>query len=191
MNVRSCIASTHWKTFSFHPAARNVGQTDPLASRGRTHGRTMALRLVAAAACLTLLLAGCSQSKDSDGEGDGPPAADAASYTIMLSEFPVAPLEGGQEFPFNSTISGGIERASDHIGAHFGPNSTTAPSTTAYPSVCPHSIGQLPGTFQVTCAAPLNPGVYYLRGHARITYGNESVNWWSAETTFTVAPLQN
>ena len=139
---------------------------------------------------LLLLLAGCA-SKNSSDTTSPPPAPDANSYTVTLSNLPTAPLEAGQTFRFNSTIAGAVERASDHIGAHMGRNSTTAPTTTAYPIACQHQSGQLPGTYEITCAAPMEPGVYYFRGHARITTANNTaVNWWSSEASFTVVPLQ-
>lgn len=114
----------------------------------------------------------------------------ATSFTITLADFPNAPLAAGQAFHFNSTIAGAHEphnHMSDHIGAHFGSNSTTAPSTTVYNKTCAHRAGALPGTYEVTCTAPTELGTYYLRGHARMTEGNVTNQWWSPEVSFRVA----
>jgi len=129
------------------------------------------------------LLAGCSGDPEAD-----PPAPDAGSYTITLEGFPVAPIPANTTFTFTDRIEGDAVRASDHIGAHFGANSTIEPSTAAYPVACVHTHGDLPGTYQVTCTAPTAPGTYFLRGHARITTADGAmVNWWSAEQAFVVA----
>ena len=151
------------------------------------------MRPHAIAAVLGLvLLAGCS-SPDDGGEPDVTPTPTVpgeSDYTITLSDLPVAPLEAGAQFSFNSTISGNTTRSSDHIGAHFGNKTSSAPSTTVYNVACVHTPGQLPGRYMVTCTAPQEAGTYFLRGHARITTGSAQVNWWSSEATFTVAPLQ-
>ena len=135
---------------------------------------------------LVLLLAGCSDTKDDDTGGEDHPL-DSATYAIALSDVPALPVIAGQPFHFNSTITGDETHASDHIGAHFGNKTTTEPSTAVYNVTCAHQAGNLPGKYQVTCTAPMQPGVYYLRGHARITEGATVVNWWSPETTITVA----
>ena len=151
----------------------------------------MRLALPCLAVAALLGLAGCTSTDDghpsasSTSTAAGPPTA--GSYTIMLMGFPTEPLQRNQTFTFTDHIEGDAVRASDHIGAHFGPVPSSAPSTTVYPSACVHTHGDLPGAYLVTCSAPSLPGTYYLRGHARITTpDNTTVNWWSAETTFTV-----
>ena len=141
------------------------------------------------AALVAVSLAGCSGTPAEDSEGSSSSASppSASSYAITLEGFPVAPVPANTTFTFTDRITGDAVRTSDHIGAHFGPNSTQAPSTTAYPITCQHTHGDLPGTYQVTCTAPGTPGAYFLRGHARIGQGNASVSWWSAEQPFTVA----
>lgn len=141
------------------------------------------------AVLLAGLLAGCSSPpSEDDGDGSGAEQAlDSATYAITLAGVPTLPVAQGQPFHFNSTVSGGPTHTSDHIGAHFGNASTTEPSTAAYNVSCVHQQGDLPGKYEVTCTAPAKAGVYYLRGHARITEGETVVNWWSAETSFTVA----
>ena len=131
------------------------------------------------------LLAGCTSPKDDDATGTEN-ALDSATYSITVSDMPTAVLANAT-FRFNSTISGGPVHASDHIGGHFGNKTTTEPSTATYDMACAHTGGDLPGKYQVSCTAPKMSGVYYLRGHARITQGETVVNWWSTETTFTVA----
>jgi hypothetical protein len=139
-----------------------------------------ALALVAA--MLALWTAGCTDPpEDEEHEELG-----ADSFHIEVQGFPSAPVLANTTFNFTDVITGGPEHVSDHIGAHFGPNSTTSPSTTAYPSICAHTGGSLPGSFQVTCTAPSMPGTYYLRGHARIIEGNVTNQWWSDEQTLIV-----
>jgi hypothetical protein len=150
----------------------------------RAHSGLVLLILFAAA------LAGCSESPVGISEGPSStsmPAPSASSYTITLVGFPATPIPANTTFTFTDHITGDATRTSDHIGAHFGANSTESPSTTAYPSTCRHTPGDLPGDYEVTCTAPVLPGAYFLRGHARIGQGNETVSWWSAEQPFTVA----
>ena len=132
-----------------------------------------------------LLLAGCSDPPADDDHADHP--LDADTYAITLADLPVLPVPAGTGFTFNSTITGDVQHASDHIGAHFGNRTTTEPSTAVYNMTCAHTGGTLPGRFQVTCTAPAQPGVHYLRGHARIIDGTVTHHWWSDEATFTVA----
>jgi hypothetical protein len=134
------------------------------------------------------LLAGCSSPTDGedDGETGTEHALDSATYGITVSDLPTVVL-ANSTFRFNSTISGGPVHASDHIGGHFGNKSTTEPSPAVYTVACAHVAGDLPGKYTVTCTAPTTTGVYYLRGHARITEGETVVNWWSTEQTFTIA----
>jgi hypothetical protein len=146
--------------------------------------RTPRLALPLVVALASLALAGCSDGGAE--EPTGPPPPTASSYLVTVEGFPVTPVPSNTTFTFTDRITGEEVRASDHIGAHFGANSTQAPSTTAYPFACVHTQGDLPGTYQVTCTAPTLPGTYYLRGHARIGQGNESVSWWSGEQTFLV-----
>jgi hypothetical protein len=140
-----------------------------------------------------VLLAGCSSSPSpttsSSSTSASVPAPDSSSYTITLEGFPTAPVQPGANITFQDVVHGAATRYSDHIGAHFGKNSTLQPSTTAYNITCVHTTGDLPGIFGVTCHAPMTPGVYYLRGHARITKPDGTqVSWWSDERAFTVAP---
>jgi hypothetical protein len=151
----------------------------------------VAMRAILACGLLLILgLAGCSSSDDgapSSTASPTPPAPTAGSYTIMVMDFPTAPLGRNATFTFADHVSGDATRASDHIGAHFGPAPAPVPSTTVYPTACAHTHGDLPGVYQLTCTTPDVPGTYYLRGHARITTGtNSTVSWWSDELTFTV-----
>lgn len=156
----------------------------------------MRLLLVAAS---VLLLAGCSSTPATPAPSSSAaapatssaspaPAVDASTYTITLQGFPTGTVAAGSTFNFTDVVHGAVTHASDHIGAHFGLNSTTTPSTAIYNMTCVHTIGNLPGSFPVSCHAPMAPGTYYLRGHARITKADSTqVSWWSAEQTFTVA----
>ena len=145
------------------------------------------------AACLTIL-AGCG-SPGGDGSSSTSSSTapvDSSTYAIVLEDFPAAPVEAGANLTFKDRVTGSVQAYSDHIGAHFGRNTTTAPSTTVYNVTCAHQAGTLPGVFTVTCAAPQDPGTYFLRGHARITQPDGTqVSWWSEEHPFTVVPLQD
>lgn len=141
-----------------------------------------ALAFPAIASVVMLLLAGCSSSDDDE------PKLAADTYTLTLRGAP-AIVSANSTFAFELQVDGDIERASDHVGAHFGNTSSQAPSTTVYASACAHQIGTVPSedaAFTVTCKAPTKLGIYYLRGHVRIIEGNQTFNWWSAEHTFTV-----
>lgn len=188
MNKQSWLALQCWKTFSralhvcrgWTDAAVNDGWLDRLM---RVFNASLFALVIAAVS-----FAGCAGDDDGD-DDQGPtttPAPNTTSYTIVLEGFPVGPIPANTTFSFNDHITGDATRTSDHIGAHFGPNSTMAPSTTAYPVACQHTPGSLPGTFPVTCTAPKTAGTYFLRGHARIGQGNQSVSWWSAEQPFVV-----
>lgn len=141
-----------------------------------------------------VLLAGCG-SPGGDGASSSSsstnPDVDADTYTIVLEEFPAAPMEAGANLTFRNRVLGSVQAYSDHIGAHFGRNSTTSPSTVVYNLTCAHQVGNLPGVFTVNCVAPQEPGTYFLRGHARITEAGGNVDWWSEEHPFTVVPLQD
>lgn len=136
---------------------------------------------------LALALAGCNSPDDSD-------ALDADSYSMLLSGMPSGPVAPGSMF--NVTVEGRMgsgmgmhERMSDHIGAHFW-NMTHGDPTGALGSAvtCIHSAGELPGTYRAQCTAPMEPGTYHLRAHARMAgQGSMMHHWWSDEQTFTVA----
>ena len=127
--------------------------------------------------------AGCSGSPSPD---DDDPAFEDDTYTLTITDFPTAVLIPGDPFNFTLEVAGALTTNTDHIGAHFGKSSGTAPSTTFYNMQCQHQSGELPGTFTVECVAPSEQGVFYLRGHTRVTEDQEW-NWWSEEHTFSVA----
>lgn len=109
-----------------------------------------------------------------------------AGYTLTVADLP-ANVTAGKNFTFTLTIAGGGPEESDHIGAHFGMSASTEPSTTVYPSACPHQSGTVPGVFMVTCSVA-EPGTYHLRGHLRITKGDTQENYWSEERMLGVDP---
>lgn len=131
---------------------------------------------------LALLAAGCAGPDD-----DPAPPPQDDSYRLAVANVPATPVAPNSTFTFDLAVDGDEQRTSDHIGAHFGNSTTTQPSTTVYASTCQHQGGALPGHYQVTCTAPATPGIYFLRGHARIIQDNATTQWWSAEATFTVA----
>jgi hypothetical protein len=153
------------------------GKAEPAA------GLAGVMRLPLALALALLLVAGCS----SPSGDDAPSPPDSDSYRLSVANVPATPLAPNSTFSFDLFAEGSDDRASDHIGGHFGNTTTATPSTTVYASACIHQSGTLPGEYQVTCTAPAKPGVYFLRGHARIIQDNVTTQWWSAETTFSVA----
>jgi hypothetical protein len=104
--------------------------------------------------------------------------------TLSMSGLPTS-VAAGQAFNFTLEVSGPGAVASDHIGGHFGMNSTTTPSTLVYDKACVHQAAFAPGTFSVTCTAA-TAGTHYLRGHLRIASGDQTYNWWSAEQSIQV-----
>ncbi len=146
-------------------------------------------------------LAGCVSNDDSGsptmgaptttepGPGTTEPAPttiDETSFAVAVTNFPTT-VTAGEAFNFTVDVTGDATATSDHIGAHFGGNSSTAPSTTVYGSACAHSTGAVPGSFAVTCVLP-DAGTAYLRGHMRYTPETGSpINYWGDEITVTVA----
>lgn len=95
----------------------------------------------------------------------------------------------GEPISFNLTIDGTENGTSDHIGGHFGPNSTGSPSLAVYTGACQHQEGDFPATFTVTCTFE-EAGTVYLRGHLRVTHPEdpaEQANFWTEEFTITVS----
>jgi hypothetical protein len=134
----------------------------------------------------SVLLAGCATPDD-----DEPETPTAETYELTAEGVPDV-ATAGQEFTFDLTVDGDLEWTSDHIGGHFGMNSTDEPSTTKYEKACVHQAGDLPGEFEVTCTLH-HAGVWYLRGHTRITLdGGEQVNYWTdREYLVTATPGDN
>lgn len=143
------------------------------------------MRLLALALLPMLALAGCTSNE--------PEALDADAYEMELSGMPSGPMAPGSKF--NVTVQAHEAHAghgmhmSDHIGAHFW-NATQADPTGALASstACAHTGGNLPGTHRAQCTAPLQPGTYHIRAHARMA-GDDGMmlHWWGDEHTFTVA----
>ena len=142
------------------------------------------MRVLATLALLPLL-AGCMATDTDD-------VLDEDSYHMQLSGMPMGPVAPGAKF--NVTVKAmdggaGHMHTSDHIGAHFW-NATQADPTGALMSAmtCAHRGGDLPGTYEAMCTAPMAPGTYHLRSHARMSDDDAMMHhWWSDEQTFTVA----
>lgn len=95
----------------------------------------------------------------------------------------------GDTLNFTLTIAGDENVTSDHVGAHFGANSTTEPSVKAYAQACAHQTVAVPGEVTVTCEFA-EAGTYYLRGHMRFGSGAEAINFWTdQEYTIIVSPV--
>ena len=133
---------------------------------------------------LVVAVAGCSSPEQGPDPDDLAPLT-TTTYLVQAS-IPTL-VQSGEDFSINVTVTGPSDRSSDHIGAHFGANRTSAPSTMVYNMTCTHQTAALPGTFQSRCSAPADPGVYYLRGHVRIIESNVTHQWWGEELAFTVA----
>jgi hypothetical protein len=151
--------------------------------------RSLAFALLAGLALVAL--AGCSTPSDSptgsnDSTSTAGPVLGNGTYQVSADGVPVT-ISPSTDFVVNVTVTGAAGRSSDHIGAHFGANSTANPSTATYNVTCSHQFSALPGRFQATCRSPSAAGVYHLRGHVRIIDGGQTYNWWSDEKTFTVA----
>lgn len=119
---------------------------------------------------------------------DMEPAASLAddSFTVTIMDFP-ANVTANESFTFMVALEGAPESASDHIGAHFGRNTSAAPSTTVYDSACAHTAGTAPGNYTVTCSMA-DAGTWYLRGHLRLVDNGTTFNYWSTERMVEVAP---
>lgn len=112
----------------------------------------------------------------------------ADDFALAASGIP-ASVEAGKPFTFKLFVNGTKSVTSDHIGGHFGLNSTNttngsiiAPSTTFYPNLCVHVNGALPGAFDVECTL-VTPGTYYLRPHTRVNDSGTFVHFWAPEAT--------
>lgn len=145
-----------------------------------------------AAATLAFLLAGCTATDTTDTADVALPMG-PGSYQVQLSGMPTTPLSPGAVFNVSVQGMAGMQgmhaMMSDHIGAHFW-NDTMMDPTAAVPSAtsCAHTGGSMPGNFTARCTAPMEPGTYHLRAHARMMdEGSQMHHYWSAEQTFTVA----
>lgn len=114
--------------------------------------------------------------------------APIGDFTLTTSNVPAVPVARGESFNFTLTIDGADADFSDHIGGHFGTNTTDEPSVAQYPLACAHVAGDVPGVYEVTCTVPEDAatGTYYLRGHMRITAAGAPHNFWAAEDAIIV-----
>lgn len=163
------------------------------------------MRFLASLLGLALFLAGCnSPDEDADdgmGMGDGMGMDDGmgmmdmgpGSYRMMLSGVPMEPMAPGAKFNVTVQAMAGMQgmhaMPSDHIGAHHWNITQADPSAAlANATACAHQAGDLPGTYTALCQAPMQPGTYHLRAHARMMDSDQQMHhWWSDEQTFTVA----
>lgn len=108
-------------------------------------------------------------------------------FNLTTSGVPFLPVARNASFNFTLSVEGPVD-ASNHIGGHFGPNSTDTPTVSAYPFPCNHTEGPLPGDYLVTCTIPAEaaPGQHHLRGHVRITVGAQQHDFWADEDTVLV-----
>ena len=111
------------------------------------------------------------------------------NYTLTTVGMPTLPVAPGDSFNFTLTIAGESTDHSDHIGGHFGMNSTDDDVVVGdFAYGCQHQSGEVPGEFTVTCPVPDDaaPGTYYLRGHLRITAAGVNHEFWADQDTFLV-----
>lgn len=152
--------------------------------------RKILLTLLVAA---TMVVAGCAQRDDGmDDDNDGTPPPDAGdggassgNYTLTATGVPATAV-ANQSFTFTLRAEGPAG-TSDHVGGHFGTNSTDQPSVAAYPGACVHTAQTLPGTYTVACTLP-RAGTWYLRGHVRTGAAEAYRHFWAAESTIVVTP---
>lgn len=147
------------------------------------------MRLLALATFAALLTAGCASTTDDHHEM----AMGPDTYHMLLSGVPAMPMAPNATFNVTVQAEMGMgmamaHHASDHIGAHFWNRTVSDPTANVTNgTACAHRVGDLPGTFEATCKAPLMPGVYHIRAHSRISDNGTMHHWWSDEQTFTVA----
>ena len=136
---------------------------------------------------LLLALAGCAGTAGDD-EG-----LTSSTYAMHLEGMPDGPVAPGATF--NVTVQGrmgagmGMHRMlTDHVGAHFWNRSAMDPTAMlGNATTCSHGAGEMPMEVQATCRAPMEPGTYYLRAHARMPGDDGMHHYWGDERTFTVA----
>ena len=136
---------------------------------------------------------------DSPATATGGVVADAGTYTVTMTKLAghsnpkfaqenltMPEVRNGTDFQFEMKVEGSAVLQSDHIGGHFGLNTSASPSKTTYPIPCNHVKGVLPLAYTITCTAPKATGVYHIRGHAQVTQGDKVSNWWSDDFVFRV-----
>jgi ABC-type amino acid transport substrate-binding protein len=133
-------------------------------------------------------LAGCLGGDEDNGNQDGGGTTGTA-YALTTTGVP-AQVDPAKNFTFTLRIEGKDQKASPHIGAHYGTRTSTSPSTSVYNKVCQHTAGNAPGTYNVTCRIDA-PGTYYLRGHLQFMEGGQPVNYWANETVVRVKGFTN
>lgn len=130
---------------------------------------------IAAALLAVLALAGCTAPLGAD------------TYDLRAVGFD----QGGTTATFGLDVQGPVETETDHIGGHYWLGTVDDP-TAAFDDRagdCAHvpGGGTLPGTFDVTCGLG-HFGELTIHGHARVTEGEETFNYWTEAQTVTVTP---
>ncbi len=130
-------------------------------------------------ALLILLVAGCT----------APLATEAPAYTLTATIPDEVRL--GAQLAFTLNVEGTETFATDHIGAHWWTSSQADPTAALSTSTgCAHVEGQLPGDYAVSCTFDA-PGVYYVRGHARVDVEGVLHNYWTDEQVVHAVPEPN
>ncbi len=130
-----------------------------------------------------VLLAGCTTE---------PSPAEAPIPVLSLASRGLpAQIELGDSATFNLVVTGDRTTTSDHIGGHYWDDSTDEPTAdfAAALGACQHVAGSntVPGQFTIVCT-PTQEGWHYVRGHVRLTIGDDTLDYWTAEHVVFVQP---
>lgn len=181
MNSHSCMGGKLGKRSALAcPAGGHIG------SLTRSTFDGLRMRALLAALLLASLLSGCAAD-----DGDTPLGTD--TFHMELSGMPTRPMAPGESFNVTVRAEHGMGmrgmHSSDHIGAHMWNMSVADPTAALGQAMtCQHVADEMPGDWQARCTAPMEPGTYHVRAHARMPgEGDQMHHWWSDEQTFTVA----
>ncbi len=153
------------------------------------------LQSLVGATLIAFLLAGCtSPADDHANDNGGEHAHDLGpnSFELKATGMP-AHVESGEAFTFTLTITSPDHQHGEttHLGAHYWAEETDDPNGDfGLAGGCNHVQGavDVPGTFEITCSG-LPDGTNFVRGHLRLTQGDDLLNYWSAQHAVHIGPM--